>query len=216
MPFQFSAPLYPIADTLDRTDRTYVELTEAILSAGVGLVQLRVKKASTRAFVEFARAVKASTDRRGAQLIINDRPDIARLVDAAGVHLGQDDLPPVAAREILGPGKILGFSTHSAAQTEAAVRAGFANYLAFGPIFATESKERPDPEQGLQGLRQARRLCPLPLVAIGGVCGANMDAVFRSGADAVALIGAITRADDPGAATRSLLARAERMRNTER
>jgi thiamine-phosphate pyrophosphorylase len=169
MRFAFPARLYPIVDTLGDPQRSHVALAEAILAAGAPLLQLRVKNQPTRVFVDIARAVKAAADRHGAQLIINDRADIAKLVDAAGVHLGQDDLPAFAVREILGPDRIIGYSTHTIAQAEAAAHAGVADYLGFGPIFPTTSKERPDPVQGLDELRAVRTRVALPVVAIGGI-----------------------------------------------
>jgi thiamine-phosphate pyrophosphorylase len=152
--------------------------------------------------------VKALCDRHGAALIVNDRADVAKLVDAHGVHLGQEDLPPAAARRILGPSKVIGFSTHTPAQAEAALAEGVADYLAFGPIFPTSSKTNPDPVQSLDALRAVRRLCPLPLVAIGGITRENIAAVLATGADAAAVIAAIARVDDPSEATRDLLRRA--------
>jgi thiamine-phosphate pyrophosphorylase len=210
MPFAFPDPLYPIADPAGHSDRTHLDLVETILAAGARLLQLRVKDATTRGLVDLARRAKALCDRYGAALIVNDRADVAKLADAAGVHLGQDDLPASAARQILGPSKIIGFSTHTPAQAEAAVAEGVADYLAFGPIFATRSKADPDPVQGLEALRSIRRLCPLPLVAIGGITGANIAAVLATGADAAAVISAISHAADPSFAARELLRRARR------
>ena len=207
MPFSFPARLYPIVDTLGDPHRSHVELARAILAAGAPLLQLRVKHQPTARFVELARAVKAEADRHGALLLINDRADIAKLVDAAGVHLGQDDLPVHAAREILGPHAIVGFSTHSLAQAEAAAREGQADYLGFGPIYATSSKDNPDPLQGVDGLRAVRRRVQLPLVAIGGITAATMTDVLGAGADAVAMIGEIVRAADVTGTVRVLLAR---------
>jgi thiamine-phosphate pyrophosphorylase len=207
MGFAFPTHLYPIIDTLGDPTRSHLELAEAILAAGVPLLQLRVKNQPTRVFVDMARAVKATADRYGAQLIINDRTDIAKLVDAAGVHLGQDDLPVAAAREILGAHKLVGYSTHNVAQAEAAARAGVADYLGFGPIFPTTSKERPDPVQGLDGLRAVRDRVALPLVAIGGITAATLEDVLAAGADAVAMIGEIVRAGDITAQVRALLRR---------
>jgi len=108
MSFSFPARVYPIVDTLNDARRSHVELAAAVLAAGAPLLQLRVKGESTGRFVETAREVKALADRHRALLIINDRADIAKLVDAAGVHLGQDDLPVAAARQMLGPEKIIG------------------------------------------------------------------------------------------------------------
>src|SRR5262245_47176662 len=149
MAFRFPQPLYPIADAGAGTHAP-LDLISAMLNAGCTLVQLRMKNADTRTFVETARAAKTLTDRHRAALIINDRADIAALVDAAGVHLGQDDLLLAAARAMLGPQRIIGTSTHSLAQLDAAIALGIADYLAYGPIFATTSKANPDPVQGLE------------------------------------------------------------------
>lgn len=205
MPFHFPQHLYPIIDTLGDPQLSHMHLAQAVLDGGSRLLQLRMKAEPTGRCVEMARVVKGLADRYGAQLIINDRVDIARLVDAAGVHLGQDDLPVAAARQILGPGKIIGFSTHNLAQAEAADRESIADYLGFGPIYRTTSKERPDPVQGVEGLRQVRRRVHLPLVAIGGITGATIPAVLAAGADAVAMIGEVVRATDVAATVRALL-----------
>lgn len=204
MPFSFPEPLYPIADADATSD--VVALADAILAGGARLLQLRVKSAPTGLFVALAGAVKARTDRAGARLIVNDRADVAQLVGAAGVHLGQDDLPPAAARAMLGADAIIGFSTHDLAQVDAALRAGAIDYLAFGPIFATASKRDPDPVQGVARLAAVRARCPLPLVAIGGIGARNLADVIAHGADAVAVIGALAGAPDPARATAALLA----------
>jgi thiamine-phosphate pyrophosphorylase len=203
--FYFSCALYPIADTLGDPGLSYVELARAILEGGAPLLQLRVKDPPTRRFVEIAREVKALAGRAHAQLIINDRADIAKLVDAAGVHLGQEDLPAAAAREILGPEKVIGVSAHNLAQAEAVAREGVADYIGFGPIYPTTSKDRPDPVQGLEGLQAVRRQITLPIVAIGGITAATMPDVLAAGADAVAMIGEIVRAPDVAARVRSLV-----------
>lgn len=206
MPFAFPDSLYPIVDAAPGRD--VVALADAILAGGAKFLQLRAKDAPTGALVELARALKARTDRAGALLIINDRTDVARLIDAAGVHLGQDDLSAAAARTILGPDMLIGLSTHSLDQVDAAVRAGAIDYLAFGPLFATHTKHNPDPVQGLDALRAARARCPLPLVAIGGIDRSTVADVLTAGADAVAVISAIAGAADPEGATRALLAAA--------
>src|SRR5512147_2382596 len=119
MPFAFPDPLYPIADA--GPGRDVVALAEAMLAGGARLLQLRAKDAPSGELVRLARAVKTRAAAAGALLIINDRADVAALVDADGVHLGQDDLPPAAARALLGPRKIIGFSTHTPAQAAAAL-----------------------------------------------------------------------------------------------
>jgi len=203
--FRFPSRLYPIVDTLGDPQRSHVALAEAVLAAGAPLIQLRVKDEPTRRFVELAREVRERTRRHGAMLIVNDRVDIAKLVDADGVHLGQDDLPPALARRILGDGKIVGFSTHNLLQAQRAQAEGAADYLGFGPVFSTTSKENPDPIVGIEGLREVRRCVGLPLIAIGGINATTVATVLNAGADAVALIGAIAGAHDPGAATAQLL-----------
>ncbi|MBI4517444.1 MAG: thiamine phosphate synthase [Deltaproteobacteria bacterium] len=198
--------LYPIIDTLGDPERSPVALAEAMLAAGVRLLQLRVKDQPTWRFVELARAVQARAAAGGATLIINDRADIALLAGAGGVHLGQEDLPPAQARRLLGPAAIIGVSTHNLAQAQAAAAEGVADYLGFGPIYATTSKSRPDPVQGLAGLRQVRAGVALPIVAIGGITRATMAEVLAAGADAVAVIGDIVRAPDVRARVEEFLA----------
>jgi thiamine-phosphate pyrophosphorylase len=205
--FRFPAGLYPIVDTLGDPNLSHAALAHAVLDAGVRFLQLRINDQPTRRFVEIARAVQALAHRYGAQLIINDRADIAKLVEAAGVHLGQDDLPVRAARGILGPGKIIGFSTHTLTQAESAASSGEIDYIGCGPIYPTHSKDRPDPVVGLDGLRAVRRRVALPIVAIGGITAANMAGVWGAGADAVAMISEIVCAPDIGAKVRDLLQR---------
>ena len=202
MAFAFSDPLYPIADAAGGRD--VVTLAEAILAGGATLLQLRAKEVPTADLVALARAIKARTDAAGARLIVNDRADVARLVHAVGVHLGQDDLPPAAARAILGPGAVIGCSTHNLDQVAGALRDGAIDYLAFGPIYPTASKRVADPAQGLAALRDARARCALPLVAIGGIDASTVADVLAAGADAVAVIGAVAGAADPAAALRAL------------
>jgi thiamine-phosphate pyrophosphorylase len=203
----FPSLLYPIADTLGDPRRLHLTVAEAILAGGAPLLQLRIKDQPTGRCVEIARAVKAAADRWSARLIINDRADIAKLIDAAGVHLGQDDLPPAAARALLGPHKIIGLSTHTLDQADTAARAGIVDYIGFGPVFPTTSKAHPDPVQGLEGLRAVRTRVTLPIVAIGGITAQTMPDTLAAGADAVAMIGGIVGVDDIAATVRALLAR---------
>lgn len=127
----------------------------------------------------------------GVRVIINDRVDIALALNADGVHLGQDDLPPDQARSILGDDAIIGFSTHSIRQAEQA-RNMPVSYIAIGPIFETRSKTKPDAVVGLSGLRVVREAVgDMPLVAIGGINSENLASVFAAGADSAAMIGAI-------------------------
>jgi thiamine-phosphate pyrophosphorylase len=182
-------PLYPILDTelLDRRSCPLETAAEAMLEGGAAILQIRHKGHFSRRRFEEAERVAALCRRFGAIVIVDDRADIARLLEA-GLHLGQEDLPPRLARKVLGPEALVGFSTHNAEQLRAAA-AEPADYLALGPIFETGSKRNPDPVVGLERLREWRPLTPRPLVAIGGITRANAIAVLQAGADSVAVIG---------------------------
>ena len=159
---------------------------------GATFVQLREKHASPRDFCREAAAAQEVARARGVTLIVNDRADIALAIGAGGVHLGQDDLPPEAARRLLGDGYVIGYSTHSLEQLAVASRLPV-DYVAFGPVFPTRTKENPDPVVGLELLSRAREaLDPaLPLVAIGGITRANARAALDAGADSVAVVSAL-------------------------
>ena len=183
--------LYPILDTatLDRLGLPLIEAAAAMLEAGVEMLQLRHKGHFGRADLEAARRIAELCRRYGAHLIVNDRADIALLLEAS-LHIGQDDLPPKAARKLLGPHRVLGFSTHNPQQLEAAL-AEPVDYIAFGPIFPTASKENPDPVVGLDllpGLAARCHAAGRPLVAIGGISRERARDVLAAGADAVAVI----------------------------
>ena len=169
---------YPILDRLD--------IAEAVLDAGARIVQFRYKQFFSREVFDQAQRIADLCRAAGALIVINDRADMAMLLDA-GLHLGQDDLPPAEARRILPSGRIVGFSTHNEAQLRAADREPV-DYLAIGPIFATRSKLNPDPLVGVEELRRLRCLTSKPLVAIGGITRANAASVFEAGADSVAVI----------------------------
>ncbi len=140
--------------------------------------------------------------------IVNDRCDVAKAVGADGVHLGQEDLPLVDARAILGSGKLIGVSTHSLAQALEAEKAG-ADYIGFGPIFQTTTKENPDPVVGVGGLREVRARVRIPIVAIGGITAQNVADVMNAGADGAAAISAILAAPDPSKAMIELISAIE-------
>ena len=180
--------VYPILDTetLARRGCAVETAAEAMLEGGAGILQFRHKGHYSRAVFEQAERVAALARRAGALFLIDDRADIALLLDA-GLHIGQDDLPPCDARRVLGAGRILGFSTHDPEQVAAAV-AEPVDYLGFGPVFATRSKQDPGPVAGLRALREAKRKASLPLVAIGGITRANALEVLAAGAESVALI----------------------------
>jgi thiamine-phosphate pyrophosphorylase len=178
--------IYPLTDT-KLTGLSHAEQLELLTLGGATLIQLREKHLSPRAFYEQAKLAA----RRRVQLIINDRADIALAVSADGVHLGQDDMPPDAARKLLGPNAIIGYSTHNIEQAIAATKLPI-DYLAIGPIFATTTKTDTAPVLGLDGLTAVRRaIGTFPLVAIGGITHANARQVIQAGADSVAVISAV-------------------------
>jgi thiamine-phosphate pyrophosphorylase len=185
--------LYLITD-VNLSGLDHAEQVSRMVAGGASFIQLREKSLSPAEFFVQARRAIAVARQGGARIIINDRVDIALAVDADGVHLGQDDLPPVAARSVLGPEKKIGFSTHNYAQAMEA--ASFpVDYIAVGPIFATSSKYNPDPVVGLKELEQIRAAMPrqIPIVAIGGINFENVADVIRAGADSVAVISAIVK-----------------------
>jgi thiamine-phosphate pyrophosphorylase len=170
---------------------SHAEQVELLSVGGATLVQLREKEMPPREFYEQAKAAVDVAARRGVQLIINDRVDLALAVGAHGVHLGQDDMAPEAARKLLGSTAIIGYSTHNIAQAIAATQLPI-DYLTIGPIFATTTKSDTAPVLGLDGLRTVRQATgPFPLVAIGGITHANAREVIDAGADSVAVISAL-------------------------
>jgi thiamine-phosphate pyrophosphorylase len=183
--------VYPIADTeiLARRGFEPAGFVEALLDGGARLVQFRHKSVYTRKSYEDLEAIAALCRGAGAQLIVNDRADFAAIFDA-GLHVGQDDLPPALARRVMGGGRMLGLSTHTEAQLRAAAGESV-DYVALGPIFRTDSKRNADPEVGVQSLKAWRPLVAKPLVAIGGITLKNVHEVLAAGADCVALIGAL-------------------------
>jgi thiamine-phosphate pyrophosphorylase len=182
--------VYPI------TDRTISGLThqnqvKAFIGGGARLIQIRDKTASSRDLFDSVKQCLEITKENNAKLIVNDRVDIALLLKACGVHLGQDDLPPAEARKLLGDDAIIGFSTHSLEQARDAMDQPI-DYLAFGPVFPTGTKADHDPVVGLDMLKRVRDVVKdLPLVAIGGIDPGNLELVLNAGADSAAMISAL-------------------------
>jgi thiamine-phosphate pyrophosphorylase len=188
--FYFPSKLYPITD-IRLSGLTPADQVTQLAAGGAPLVQLREKDLSPRSFFAEAEMAMAAARASGTKVIINDRVDLALCLGADGVHLGQDDLPPQAARELLGPDAIIGFSTHTPDQARRATALPI-DYLAIGPIFATSTKSNPDDVVGLDGLRRVRGIVrDLPLVAIGGITLENAREVISAGADVVAVISAL-------------------------
>ena len=189
-----------------------IRLAEQLAGAGVELIQLRDKRSSGRHIYDEAKELIAVLGPRGVRFILNDRPDIAAIVGAGGVHVGQDDVPVEEARRICRHPLWVGLSTHNLDQLREAARSS-ADYIAVGPIFPTVTKENPDPVVGIEFLRAARQLTQKPLVAIGGITVDSAAEVFRAGADSVAVIRDLVSASGPANRAREYLAVAERVRS---
>lgn len=177
---------------------------ESLLSAGVKIIQFRDKQASSRELFESGGELLKRVRHARGIFIMNDRPDIARVLDADGVHVGQEDVPVHLVRKVVGAGKWVGCSTHNLRQLTEADQSS-ADYVAIGPIFSTTSKENPSPTLGLDGLRMARAVTSKPLVAIGGITLENAAEVLNAGADSLAVIGDLMHAPDVAARAQEFL-----------
>lgn len=180
---------YPILDAaiLRRRGCSLRDAAAAMIEGGARILQLRVKDNPSQKLFDEACAISDLCRRYGILWIVNDRADLA-LLTGAGLHVGQDDLPAAAARTLIGDGPVLGLSTHNPSQMRAATLEPV-DYAAIGPVYATTSKENPDPSVGLEGIAQVRMLTNLPLIAIGGITRATAGDVLRAGADSAAIIG---------------------------
>ena len=188
--FPREARIYPLTD-VRVSGLSHAEQVIRLSDGGASVIQLREKHMPPREFYKQAREALAVARKRGIRIVINDRVDMALALGADGLHLGQRDLPPEAARGLLGDKAIIGFSTHNVEQALRAARLPI-DYLAIGPIFATSSKNNVDPVVGLEGLRKVRKaIGSLQLVAIGGISHENAASAMEAGADAVALISAL-------------------------
>jgi len=187
--------LYVILDRAAAAGRDLVEILDAVVAGGARMVQLREKTWPSGQLLPLAETLRARCRQAGVTFVMNDRVDLALVLEADGVHLGQDDLPPSLARPLLRPGMILGVSTHSVEQARRAQAAG-ADYVAVGAMFPTQTK--PDFELvGPALIRAVRREVRMPLVGIGGITPQNAGEVIRAGADGVAVISALCAAPDP-------------------
>ena len=174
-----------------------VDLARSILDGGARFLQLRAKLLPSGAFLDLCDAVVALSHEYQASVIVNDRVDLARMSGASGVHVGQEDLPPAAARQQLGPEAIVGFSTHSIAQVEAALREPV-SYIAVGPVFGTATKDTGYRAVGLEFVSAAARLAgQTPIVAIGGITLDNAGSALAAGASSVAVISDLLTDGDP-------------------
>jgi len=189
--------LYAIVDSsAHQSIRELVAFARELAAGGCSLIQYRNKSGNARVMLghakELRRQSRAGMPAPHVRLIMNDRADLCLAADFDGVHVGQDDLSPESVRAIIGPDRWLGVSTHNPEQLREADLTS-ADYLAIGPVFATSSKEDPDPAVGLEGVRRARAVTRKPLVAIGGITRANAASVIEAGADSVAVISDLLR-----------------------
>lgn len=185
--------------------RPLVEVVMRAVAGGVTMVQLREKSATTRAFLDEARALKAVLAGRDVPLIVNDRADIALAVGADGVHLGQTDMPVEAVRALVGPDMLIGLSITDAEQI-GRPDASAADYLGLGPVHPQSTKSDAATPLGLGGFARLRRLSPKPVLAIGGVKATDVPMLAEEGATGVAVVSAIMAAEDPEAAARGFTA----------
>jgi thiamine-phosphate pyrophosphorylase len=187
-------PLYAILDPEQTKGRAAVLVLRQLLDGGAKLLQLRVKALAPRDFLTLAREVRGQTRDAGCQLIVNDRIDIALACDADGVHLGQEDLPLGAGKKLMGR-KIVGISTHDVGQAREAEQNG-ADYIGFGPMFGTTTKDTGLSARGIAMLKEIRAAVKIPIVAIGGITEQNVQQVWQAGADSAAIISDILGAED--------------------
>jgi thiamine-phosphate pyrophosphorylase len=202
--------LYVLVDPAQAKGRPLADVAAAAVRGGATLIQLRDKTAETRTLVEEADAIKCALAGSGIPLLLNDRVDVALASGADGVHLGREDLDPAIARRLLGPRAIIG-ATVRADEDVAKLAAGAIDYVCIGGVFATKSKDNPDPPIGVHGLAHLARLVRerapgIPTGAIAGIDERNAAEVMRAGADGIAVVSAVTAAGDPEAAARKLRA----------
>jgi thiamine-phosphate pyrophosphorylase len=201
--------LYLITD--DRLpDDDLLSRLDAALGAGADVVQFRDKRPGRGRVYQLGRRIAEHCRQHGALFIVNDYADLAVALEADGVHVGQDDLPPAAARAVVGPDRLVGLSVSAVAEADEAERTE-ADHIGFGALFPTGTKPDAEPA-GPNLLALARRRVRLPIVGIGGVTADNLHHAFRAGADSVAVVSAVFGAPDPAAATRDLLVAIARAR----
>ena len=203
----FPAGVYGITAEKFSADRSNLAVVRQMIAGGIRIIQYREKSKykSSREMLAECTAIRQLTREAGVLFLVNDHVAIAQLVDADGVHVGQDDLPVAEVRRLIGPDKLIGLSTHNPEQAAAAVTAG-ADYIGVGPIFSTQTKDDVCAPVGLGYLDHVARTCPLPFVAIGGIKEHNLGQVLAHGARTVCLVTEIVGAADIAATTRRLQA----------
>lgn len=203
----FPQGIYGITAEKFSKGRSNIEVVQQMIAGGIGIIQYREKRPH-KSFAEMlseCKAIRALTREAGVLFIINDYADIAQLVDADGVHVGQDDFPVSEVRRLIGPHKLIGLSTHNPEQADAAVAAG-ADYIGVGPLYATQTKDDVCAPVGLSYLDYVVKHSPLPFVAIGGIKEHNLAEVVAHGAKTLCLVTEIVGSDDIAATARRLQA----------
>ena len=195
--------LYLVLDAGITHPERFPELALAAVNGGAGIVQIRDKTGSARQMIAATRAVIAAVRPLGVPVVVNDRVDVAAAAGADGAHVGQDDLPPADARALLGPDALLGLSVTNAAEI-ATVDPSIVDHVGLGPLYATRTKPDAATPLGRHGFHAIRRQLALPVVAIGGIDAAGAAGAIEAGADGIAVVTAIARADDPEQAARAL------------
>ena len=199
---QLDTTLYLVTDSSYHTEETFLRTVEEALKGGVTLVQLREKERSARDYLRLARRVKEVTDRYKVPLLIDDRVDVAAAADAAGVHVGQSDIPAAEARKILGPDKIVGATAKTVEQAVEAYQQG-ADYLGVGAIYPTTTKVKTVLTK-VSTLEEICRAVPIPVNAIGGLNAGNMDILAGTHIAGICVVSAIMKAETPGKAAAEL------------
>jgi thiamine-phosphate pyrophosphorylase len=195
--------LYVITNSRLGGGRSVIEQAAAAIAGGADVIQLREPEMPTADLVELGRAMRALTRRTGTTFVMNDRVDVALVVDADGVHLGQDDMRPADARSLLGPDRIIGVSAGNPREYQLVLEQG-ADYIGVGPVYQTGSKGDAGTAIGPDGIATMRRLTDLPIVAIGGLSAENLSPVVSAGADGIAVISAVISQPDIAEAARVL------------
>lgn len=193
-----------VTDERITDDSQFLQILESSLKGGVSIVQLREKKLNTKAFYNRALAVNKLCLKYNIPLIINDRIDIALAIDADGIHIGQKDLPAPIARKLLGKNKIIGWSVSNVKQALEANTLDV-NYIGISPIFNTNTKTKDlDLPLGIEGLKEIKKICNKPIICIGGINNKNTASIIQNGSDGIAIVSAISQANNPEQATAQL------------
>ncbi|MCG6878909.1 MAG: thiamine phosphate synthase [Deltaproteobacteria bacterium] len=195
--------LHVLTDTVLQSRFSHIELTKQAISGGADTIQFRQKSGATKELIEIATEMKRVCSEMGATFIVNDRIDVAIAARADGIHLGQDDFPIGLARKLLGNDAIIGGSAGTPEEIETCVQEGV-DYVGFGPIYATGSKDDAGPATGIDFLKQIVQTTPVPMIAIGGIDQTNAAQVMAAGAHGIAVISCVCCRDNPANATKEL------------